>query len=82
MKKLFLLIILLNSINLYAQVDKESNLFKTIRIQDSLLFDIGFNTCNIKQFENLVSESFEFYHDKAGITNTKAAFIASIRDGL
>lgn len=58
------------------------DLFQTIQKQDSLLFNVGYNTCDITQFENLVSESFEFYHDQAGVFATKAAFIASIRDGL
>ncbi|MBK6965517.1 MAG: nuclear transport factor 2 family protein [Bacteroidales bacterium] len=47
-----------------------------------MLFEVGFNNCDITQFENLVSEDFEFYHDKSGITATKADFIAGIRDGL
>jgi hypothetical protein len=53
-----------------------------IRSQDSLLFDVGFNTCDVSQFERLLSDDFEFYHDKSGLTPTKAAFVAGIRDGL
>ena len=68
--------------NLYAQVDKSSELFKTLKAKDSLLFNVGFNTCDISQFENLVSDNFEFYHDKAGMTLSKSAFISSIKDGL
>jgi hypothetical protein len=67
---------------LFSQVPSYSPLFKTLKTQDSLLFEVGFNTCDISQFENLVSDDFEFYHDKSGITATKADFIASIRDGL
>ena len=67
---------------LFSQGDSSSELFKTLKTQDSLLFEVGFNTCDITQFENLVSEDFEFYHDKSGITATKADFITSIRDGL
>ena len=47
-----------------------------------MLFYVGFNTCDISQFEELVSDNFEFYHDQAGITSGKAAFIAGIKDGL
>jgi hypothetical protein len=67
---------------LFAQVERSSALYKTIKANDSLLFDVGFNTCDIKQFENLLSDNFEFYHDEAGITSTKAVFISGIRDGL
>ena len=65
-----------------AQSDPSSALFKTLKTQDSLLFDVGFNTCDISQFEKLVSENFEFYHDRSGITTSKKDFIANTRDGL
>jgi len=77
---LFFLIIF--STTTFGQVEKRSELYKTIKEKDSLLFNLGFNTCDIKQFENLVSETFEFYHDQAGITNSKAAFISGIQNGL
>ncbi len=83
MKKIIISIALFFTFfNLYAQVDKSSELFKTLKTKDSLLFNVGFNTCDISQFENLVSDNFEFYHDKAGMTLSKSAFIASIKDGL
>jgi CubicO group peptidase (beta-lactamase class C family) len=77
---LFLFTIL--SITAFAQVEKTSELYKSIKEKDSLLFTVGFNTCDIKQFEILVSESFEFYHDQTGITNSKAEFISGIQNGL
>lgn len=65
-----------------AQVDVASKLYVEIRANDSLLFSVGFNTCDISQFELLLSEDFEFYHDKAGITSSKQEFINSIANGL
>lgn len=65
-----------------AQVETSSELYKTIWQQDSLLFSVGFNTCDSRQFEYLLSEKFEFYHDQNGITESKAAFIAGIKNGL
>jgi len=50
-----------------AQISHSSSLYKTIKMQDSLLFDVGFNTCNLSQFEEVVSNNFEFYHDQAGM---------------
>jgi len=83
MKKYFLsAILLLVSTIMEAQVEKTSELFKALKAKDSLLFNVGFNTCDIKQFENLVSNNFEFYHDTSGITNSKASFISVFKDGV
>lgn len=65
----------------YSQEEKSSKLYKTIMSKDSLLFNIGFNTCDVKQFENLLSDNFEFYHDKDSIQD-KALFLKKIRQGL
>jgi CubicO group peptidase (beta-lactamase class C family) len=65
----------------YSQVEKNSELFKTIISKDSLLFNVGFNTCDISQFENLLSEKFEFYHDKDSISDKKQ-FLHNLRNGL
>jgi hypothetical protein len=81
-KQILLFHLLFLSIAVSAQVEKSSTLYKTIKEKDSLLFNLGFNNCDIAQFENLVSENFEFYHDQAGITNSKAAFISGIQNGL
>ncbi len=66
----------------YAQIDRSSDLYKTLKSKDSLLFTIGFNTCDMKPFETLTSEDFEFYHDKSGVTSSKSDFILSIKNGL
>jgi CubicO group peptidase (beta-lactamase class C family) len=66
----------------FGQVDKTSVLYKTIKEKESLLFNLGFNNCDIKQFENLIDEIFEFYHDQSGITNSKEEFISGVENGL
>lgn len=66
----------------FSQVDPSSDLYATLKAKDSLLFDVGFNTCDIGQFETLVSEDFEFYHDQSGMVSSKAEFIAGIKEGL
>lgn len=83
MKKYFLLFqMILLSIVVSGQTEKSSELYQIIKEKDSLLFNLGFNNCDISQFENLVSEKFEFYHDQSGITDSKSAFINSIQNGL
>ncbi|PQJ82078.1 serine hydrolase [Polaribacter glomeratus] len=83
MKKHFIIIpILLLTTLVNAQVKKSSELYKTIKEKDSLLFNIGFNNCDIKQFKKLVCYNFEFYHDQGGITTSKSEFIQSIENGL
>lgn len=82
MKKLFtILSILLTTFSAFAQVDKNSDLYKTILSKDSLLFDVGFNTCDIKQFENLLSDNLKFYHDKDGISD-KTKFLTDLKNGI
>jgi len=66
----------------YAQIENNSDLFTTLKAKDSLLFEIGFNQCNLKQMEKLVVSDIEFYHDRDGITKSKTNFINSIKDNL
>jgi hypothetical protein len=68
--------------NLFAQVDRSSDLFRILKTNDSLLFNVGFNMRNIHQFDSLISENFEFYHDEAGITTSKSEFIGTIKKGI
>ena len=81
-RQIFLFFLVISRLTTFGQVEKSSELYKSIEIKDSLLFNVGFNNCDIKQFEILVSETFEFYHDQSGITNSKAEFISGIQNGL
>lgn len=64
-----------------AQVESNSVLYKTILEKDSLLFNIGFNTCDIAQFDALLSQDFEFFHDKSGVSDRKK-FLNDLKNGL
>lgn len=81
MKNLFFFCFLTISYLASAQVEQSSILYKTILEKDSLLFNRGFNTCDISQFENLLSENFEFFHDKSGVSDRKK-FLADLKNGL
>ncbi|HFK5566363.1 TPA: serine hydrolase [Elizabethkingia anophelis] len=66
---------------LHAQADQNSKLYKAIMAKDSLLFSVGFNTCNLEQTERLLKEPFEFYHDKTGLADKKK-FLTDLRNNL
>lgn len=76
------LFIFLLSTSIFAQVSETSELFKTLKTKDSLLFEVGFNTCDIAQFEALVTNDLEFYHDQGGILKSKAAFLEITKNGI
>lgn len=65
----------------FSQEKPNSELYKTIMSKDSLLFDIGFNKCDISQFENLFTADLEFYHDKSGVSD-KPLFLTNMKKGL
>jgi hypothetical protein len=82
MKKYLICIsLLLCSFFAYVQVEKDNSLFKAIMTQDSLLFNVGFNTCAIRQFEVLLTDNFEFFHDKSGMSDKKK-FLVDLKKGL
>ncbi|MDP3392999.1 serine hydrolase [Sediminibacterium sp.] len=76
----FIIVLIVSTVGI-TQVDSNSALYKTIIAKDSLLFNVGFNTCDISQFEYLISNKFEFYHDKDSISYKKD-FIYNLRNGL
>lgn len=65
-----------------AQVDKNSEIFKTLKAKDSILFKIGFNKCEVEKSAELMADDLEFYHDKGGVTNSKAEFIEIMKTGI
>lgn len=77
-----IIFVFITTFNALAQEAKDSELFITLKKNDSLLFNEGFNNCDISQFEKLIAEDFEFYHDIAGITESKDIFMKGTRNGL
>lgn len=60
-------------------LDEEyQKVFQELRIQDSLLFELGFNQCDTAEVKRLTSTDFEFYHDQAGIIGSQESFLQSI----
>lgn len=77
-----ILIVLVTSTEIKAQVSRDSGLYETLKSKDSLLFEVGFNHCNLKVIEGLLPDRFEFYHDKDGIITSKEGFINTLRENL
>jgi CubicO group peptidase (beta-lactamase class C family) len=46
-------------------------LFSEIMKSDTRLFETGFNQCQISVFEELLTNDFEFYHDRGGPSDKK-----------
>ena len=80
--KALVYITLFVSFGMMGQVPSNSELFITLKKNDSLIFERGFNNCELNAFVDLLSEDLEFYHDKGGITNSKAAFVAQYKRGV
>jgi len=66
----------------FSQISKDDKIFKALRKNDSLLFDVAFNRCELAILDEIIHDDFEFYHDKAGITSSKSEFISSIKNGI
>lgn len=60
--------------NSIAQVANNSNLFIELKKADSLLFNEGFNKCNIELLQSLIHKDLLFMHDQNGLQNREEFF--------
>ena len=76
MKQIILCLIFLTIlyVQAFAQVDINSDLFIELRKQDSILFERGFNNCDLDYLQNHIAEDLKFYHDQSGIQNRDGFF--------
>lgn len=80
-KPLTIIIVCMICFHLNAQVAKDSDLYKQLKIQDSTFFERSFNQCDLDYLEKAIHEDLTFYHDKGGIQN-KAEFLAMTKKNL
>ena len=80
-KILLAIVLFFYSLMSLGQVHKTSDVFKTLKSKDSILFESAFDTCELEKLESIIAENFEFYHDIVGIKN-RDGFIAGIKNNL
>jgi CubicO group peptidase (beta-lactamase class C family) len=72
---------LLVSQSTFAQESTTSPIFIELQKMDSILFEEGFNKCNLIALENILDSNFEFYHDQNGAQN-KNVFLKGFRESI
>lgn len=81
LKIIIAIIAFLYSFIMNAQVEKSTDLFKTLAAKDSILFERTFNNCEIEKLDPLIADNIEFYHDVVGIQN-KEMFVNAIKNNI
>ena len=83
MRYTFAIVILLAVVSnaLNAQVSKDSELFKNLKMHDSLFFERSFNQCDFEYLKKAIHNDLTFYHDKAGIQN-RTQFLAKTKQNI
>ena len=61
--------------------NKKSDLEKVIYHHDSIFWK-GYNDCDIPVFKKYITDDFEFYHDKGGLTSGVNDFMKTVNEGL
>lgn len=63
----------------YIPADKA--LFEQISAMDKAFFD-AYNSCDLKKQDMIYSDSIEFFHDKGGLTSSKAEIISGTEKNI
>lgn len=64
-----------------SKTSASRQVFEELAVKDSELFDTIFNKCNVERLTELITEDFEFYHDKSGqVAKSGKEFVDSIRN--
>ncbi len=66
----------------WATATDDASLHAQIAARDALLFEVGYNDCDLDRLDDLIAETFEFYHDQGGTLMGRTAFLDETRDGL
>lgn len=66
---------------LYGQEVVDSELYKTVIQKDSILFNAGFNNCDLVALEKVLAADLEFYHDVGGFQD-KTLFMKAMKENI
>lgn len=67
-------LVFLWALNTHAQINENSSLFHSLKQQDHLFFEKGFNQCDLEYLEDHITEDLKFYHDQSGFQDRSAFF--------
>jgi hypothetical protein len=81
LKASFVLLLLLVPAVMEAQVAETSDLYQQIMQMDRLLFEDGFNKCQLDKVNDIVSDDFHFIHDQNGM-QLKPEFMKGFKDSI
>ena len=71
---IFAIVLILIVKNSSAQITDNSDLFIALKKADSLIFNEGFNKCNIEVLQTLMHTDLQFMHDQNGLQNREEFF--------
>jgi len=63
------------------KINTQAELEQAISALDRQLFD-AYNHCDLKEFDSLLANDVEFYHDQGGLTQGHAALTESVRQNI
>jgi hypothetical protein len=78
--KTLLLLCFFTLVSLAKAQDKNA-LYQELKVQDSVFFERGFNSCDLDYLKNQVAEDLRFYHDQGGFQN-KAQFLENTANAI
>ena len=81
MKTKLLLFCLSLTFSFYSTQGQETSLEATIKKHDSTFWK-GYNACHLPVFKKYITDDFEFYHDKGGLTTGKEVFLKVVSENL
>jgi hypothetical protein len=67
---------------LFRPADAAGTVEEKILQMDAVVFEQGFNNCDIEALTGVIDESLEFYHDQSGITLGKQDFLDTTRNNI